>query len=67
MFMHPRISKLALPILFALLAVLPNHSAASKASMNSPALARTYEVRLRKLHLVRPDLISYPLMLEVYC
>jgi hypothetical protein len=25
------------------------------------------EVRLRKLHLVRPDLISYPLALEVYC
>lgn len=25
------------------------------------------EVRLRKLHLVRPDLIRYPLMLEVCC
>ena len=24
-------------------------------------------VRLRKLHLVRPDLIPYPLSLEVYC
>ena len=25
------------------------------------------EVRLRKLHLVRPDLIQYPIMFEVYC
>ena len=25
------------------------------------------EVRLRKLHLVRPDLIPYPLSFEVYC
>jgi hypothetical protein len=27
----------------------------------------SYGVRLRKLHLVRPDLIPYPLSLEVYC
>lgn len=25
------------------------------------------EVRLRKLHLVRPDLIPYPIATEVYC
>ena len=25
------------------------------------------EVRLRKLHLVRPDLIQYPLSYDVYC
>ncbi len=25
------------------------------------------EVRLRKLHLVRPDLIPYPIAMEVYC
>ena len=25
------------------------------------------EVRLRKLHLVRPDLIPYPLTFDVYC
>jgi len=28
---------------------------------------RPPEVRLRKLHLVRPDLIPYPLAYEVYC
>jgi hypothetical protein len=26
-----------------------------------------YEVRLRKLHLVRPDLIPYPIFFDVYC
>lgn len=26
-----------------------------------------YEVRLRKLHLVRPDLILYPIQYDVYC
>ncbi|WP_428939563.1 hypothetical protein [Fontivita pretiosa] len=25
------------------------------------------EVKLRKLHLVRPDLIPYPILFEVYC
>jgi hypothetical protein len=25
------------------------------------------EVRLRKLHLVRPDLIQYPIAFEIYC
>jgi hypothetical protein len=25
------------------------------------------EVRLRRLHLVRPDLIPYPIDIEVYC
>jgi hypothetical protein len=25
------------------------------------------EVRLRKLHLVRPDLIPYPIAYEIYC
>jgi hypothetical protein len=25
------------------------------------------QVRLRKLHLVRPDLIPYPISFEVYC
>ncbi len=38
---------------------------------NGQGIARSYyyhpEVRLRKLHLVRPDLIPYPLAYEVYC
>jgi len=34
-----------------------------------PALAadRPPEVRLRRLHLVRPDLIPYPIVYEVFC
>lgn len=32
------------------------------------AVANTrIEVRLRKLHLVRPDLIPYPISYDVYC
>jgi hypothetical protein len=48
-----------------------------RAPVDQPALATpdqadaltklSPEVRLRKLHLVRPDLIPYPIALEVYC
>lgn len=31
------------------------------------SVATRYEVRLRKLHLVRPDLIPYPIHYDVYC
>jgi hypothetical protein len=31
------------------------------------AAVTRYEVRLRKLHLVRPDLIPYPIFYDVYC
>jgi hypothetical protein len=33
----------------------------------SPETRLPPEVRLRKLHLVRPDLIQYPIYYEVYC
>jgi len=33
----------------------------------NPTASVTPEVRLRKLHLVRPDLILYPIEYEVYC
>jgi hypothetical protein len=33
----------------------------------SPSAAVRQETRLRKLHLVRPDLIPYPIAFEVYC
>ncbi len=41
--------------------VLANQNFASQLAGLSP------EVRLRKLHLVRPDLIPYPIEYEVYC
>jgi hypothetical protein len=36
-------------------------------SGGQPTARLSPEVRLRKLHLVRPDLIPYPIQLEVYC
>jgi hypothetical protein len=33
----------------------------------TPTAGMYPEVRLRKLHLVRPDLIPYPIMFEVCC
>jgi hypothetical protein len=30
-------------------------------------VTRAQEGRLRKLHLVRPDLIPYPIAMEIYC
>ncbi len=47
----------------------PAHSSAgtpSQLAAPGDAVAR-HEVRLRKLHLVRPDLIPYPIAFEVYC
>ena len=40
--------------------------AGSAPTMESVASLRP-EVRLRKLHLVRPDLIQYPLSYDIYC
>lgn len=49
---------------------------ASSGSLTAPAAANTleggqkvalFEVRLRKLHLVRPDLIPYPIAFDVVC
>ena len=66
--MRPRITKLAgLMLLAALMAIPADRSAPPKSASRSPELAKEFhEVRLRKLHLVRPDLIPYPIMFEVY-
>jgi len=47
----------------------PAHSAArTPAELRAPGDTQArYEVRLRKLHLVRPDLIPYPIHYDVYC
>ena len=37
------------------------------AALEGSESARIREGRLRKLHLVRPDLIPYPIAYEVYC
>jgi hypothetical protein len=53
----------------SLLCLAPQRTSPSDARGADPtsATARTPEVRLRKLHLVRPDLIPYPVCYEVYC
>jgi hypothetical protein len=46
----------------------PNTSRNDRGGRSSIAsVSQNYGVRLRKLHLVRPDLVPYPLSLEVYC
>jgi len=44
---------------------IPSSSAAG--SKGETPMAWHQEVRLRKLHLVRPDLIPYPIAFEVCC
>jgi hypothetical protein len=55
-----------------LTATLPQMSVPAATPVMTPATGDSLasyrpEVRLRKLHLVRPDLIPYPLAYEVYC
>lgn len=64
----------SMSLTFVLAALLLTGSASSASSQNSDALAgenpiaAAYpEVRIRKLHLVRPDLIPYPIAYEVIC
>jgi hypothetical protein len=61
--------------LVMLLGLIPGSSTSHSGSIpstppqtDSPELVKApFEVRLRKLHLVRPDLIPYPIFFEVYC
>jgi hypothetical protein len=45
----------------------PNPSPSVLGGVVVPDAVARYEVRLRKLHLVRPDLIPYPINYDVYC
>ncbi len=42
-------------------------STPSSTAVDAGQTTARIEVRLRKLHLVRPDLIQYPISYEVYC
>jgi hypothetical protein len=46
--------------------LIPN-TATSAVEKQDAAVSAFPEVRLRKLHLVRPDLIPYPIAYEVIC
>ncbi len=60
-----RVLKLAMrSMLLAAVALIPMTPPAGPAAIESVAAT---EVRLRKLHLVRPDLIPYPIAYEVCC
>jgi len=71
-----RLARLVLPAI-ALLAVspagrsgvptVPAVAPAAQAAPADPMAGLPPEVRLRKLHLVRPDLIPYPIAYDIYC
>ena len=45
----------------------PAPAPAVQAAPADPTAGVLPEVRLRKLHLVRPDLIPYPIAYDIYC
>ena len=50
--------------------MIPPAPSSARTPADFPAPGDTvarHEVRLRKLHLVRPDLIPYPIHYDVYC
>ncbi len=66
---HPvlYVALLALLSPFVCPAAAPTTPAVAPSVGESPLSAVRPEVRLRKLHLVRPDLIPYPIASEIYC
>ena len=62
------LKKMLRAFLLAGAAVLCTAPTSQPAATSLDAVASYHpEVRLRKLHLVRPDLIHYPLSVEVLC
>jgi hypothetical protein len=53
--------------LFVLALILVTCSVQGPQGSASSEADEMAQVRLRKLHLVRPDLIHYPLQLEIVC
>jgi len=61
-------SRLVLPALLLLARPTATPAVNAAPEVTGPIAASMFpEVRLRKLHLVRPDLIFYPVQYEVYC
>ena len=54
-------------VLLVLTAPAPIPATAPALPAGEQPTAAKNETRLRKLHLVRPDLIPYPIAYEVYC
>ena len=65
--MKSRFTKLIFAMLLVAVSLIPSGQTAGAKPQAAQLAKAPFEVRLRKLHLVRPDLISYPIMFEVYC
>lgn len=67
LFVLRHISRVALMTCAAMATSLPPVSAGADLTAGPELTSSRPEVRLRKLHLVRPDLIPYPIAYEVFC
>ena len=65
------LARLLCPAVLALACVAPSAPSAEPVAPviqgEDATAALKGETRLRKLHLVRPDLIPYPIAFEIYC
>jgi hypothetical protein len=64
---NPRFVRIVTGLLLAITFATATPSHKSVAAKGTTPLAELQEVKLRKLHLVRPDLIMYPIAYEVFC
>jgi len=60
------VTRLSVLALLLLTTATPPAASGTNSKGETPT-ASMHEVRLRKLHLVRPDLIPYPIAYEVVC
>jgi hypothetical protein len=65
--MRRRLPKLLLTLVLSALAIIPSTPRPAVGNDHTVLAKLPNEVKLRKLHLVRPDLIPYPLFFEIYC
>ena len=64
------LSRLICPAVLLLACVAPSARPTAPTALpagENPVADVKNQTRLRKLHLVRPDLIPYPIAFEVYC
>ena len=61
------IVRVAVLAFIACAAISPTPAQVNTTESQMESVTLLPEVRLRKLHLVRPDLIQYPLIVEVLC
>lgn len=62
-----RMLRLTVLACLALTPAIPQSATSALPAGEMPSAGMYPEVRLRKLHLVRPDLIPYPIAYEICC